>query len=184
MKKDVTHLLNRLGTGDASAHDARFDRIYEELRALARSVARGDAGRTLAPTALVHEAYLRLVKIEEPSFENRRQFYALAAQVMRRVLASYARARNTKKRGGDEEVLAIDTQTPLPDGTETAVDLLDLGLALEELAEVDGELVAIAEQRYFGGLSPQEIADSMDIPLRTIQRRLQVANSWLRNRLG
>ena len=170
--------------GDDSARDALFDHVYGELRKLASShLARAGGDLTLQPTALVHEAYLKLIEIEDPSFQGRRQFYALASRVMRTLLVDRARARNAQKRGGGANTIAIDSQAPAPDRSDDMVDLLDLALALDELARVDEELGQVAELRYLGGLAVQDIADTMNASMRTTERRLKVANAWLRDRL-
>lgn len=182
MSQPVTQLLNRLGEGDAAARERLFELVYEELRALARAHLRAELGHTLQPTALVHEAYLKLVEVEDPSFDSRRHFYALASRVMRALLVDHARARNAQKRGGHAPVLPVDTQTPLPGGDDRAIALVDLGLALEDLSELDPELGQAAELRYLGGLAVAEIAATMQGSVRTTERRLQVATAWLRDR--
>ncbi len=173
-----------MGAGDASAREALFDRVYEELRRLAQGhVGRAGAGHSLLqPTALVHEAYLRLIKVEDPSFESRRAFFALASRCMRSVLVNHARARHAQKRGGPGADLAIDTQTPVPDVADHAIDLLDLSLALEELEQIDPVLAQAIELRHLAGQSVQEVAEIMSSSQRSTERRLRVAHSWLRDR--
>lgn len=179
----MTTLLQRVSEGDASAQELLFERVYGELRDIARShMARAGRGHTLQPTALVHEAYLKLVRVEDASFENRRQFYGLATRIMRGLLVDHARAKGAQKRGNGE-VLQLDTRMPMPSRAGGSVGLLDLGLALEELHTVDEQLGRVAELRYLGGLDIKEIAAVSDLTIRTVERRLQVANSWLRDRL-
>ena len=172
-----------MGSGDSDARDQLFERVYDELKNLARSqIARHGSSHTLQPTALVNEAYIKLIQVEDPSFQSRRHFYALAAKVMRSLLANHARTKNAVKRGGDHEILHLDTQTPNPSRPDETIDLLDLGLALEDLEQLDEQLARIAELRFLAGLSAKEIAETMDNSVRTTERRLQVVNSWLRDR--
>lgn len=184
MPQALTQLLQRMSAGDLSAREALFSRVYDDLLQLARGhMARAGQAHTLQPTALVHEAYLKLVQLEDASFASRKPFYALASRVMRTLLVDHARARNAQKRGGPHDAIPIDTLTAMPGATDGSIGLLDFGLALEDLAAVDEELARIAELRYLGGLEVKEVAETMDTSVRTIERRLQVANSWLRDRL-
>jgi RNA polymerase sigma factor (TIGR02999 family) len=184
MSEPITQLLQRLNAGDASVRGVLFERVYAELRRLARGhMSRRDKGMTLQPTALVHEAYLKLVQIEDASFDSRKQFYALASRVMRTLLVDHARARNAQKRGGAHAAIPIDSETPMPDVSERLIDWMDFGLALEDLEAIDGELARVAELRYLAGLEVSEVAATMDAAVRTTERRLRVANSWLRDRL-
>ncbi|MCA8976815.1 MAG: RNA polymerase subunit sigma-70, partial [Planctomycetes bacterium] len=154
-----------------------------ELVDIARAhMAKAGRGHTLQPTALVHEAYMKLVRIDDASFENRRQFYGLAARIMRGLLVDHARAKAADKRGGGR-VFQLDTQMPVPGTAAGPVGLLDVGLAIEELLAIDAQLGTLAELRYLGGLEVKEIAALTETAVRTVERRLQVANSWLRDRL-
>jgi RNA polymerase sigma factor (TIGR02999 family) len=142
--------------------------VYDELRRLARSyLARERGGHTLQPTALVHEAYLRLVGQHSVDFSNRAQFLGLAASMMRRILINYARARSVAKRNHEEEVLRVDSGGQLSE--QPTVDLLDLHRALERLGEMDARQERIVELRFFGGLSIEETAEVMDLAPVTIK---------------
>lgn len=181
----ATHLLQRVGAGDAGAAEELWPIVYDELHGIARAhMAREDADHTLQPTALVHEAFLRLVDRDAATYASRRHFYALAAQVMRALLVDHARRRKSKKRGGDRVRIALEGTEPAADVQETDVSLIDLDEALGELGELDGELARAVELRFFGGLAMKEVAETLDLPLRTAERRLQLATAWLRDRLA
>lgn len=184
MLDDVTRLLERSAQGDSSARDLLYSRVYNELYALARhQMARVGSGHTLQPTALVHEAYLALAKTEGVSFESRTYFYALASKVMRCILIDHARARSAQKRGGAVERVSMDSEVTLSDGPSGAVDLLDLAQALEELGQIDEGLAHVVELRYLGGLPVKDLAAVLETPVRTVERRIEVAIRWLRARL-
>lgn len=181
----ATELLNRMSSGDSSVSPELMDLIYTELHGLARAfMSRERDDHTLQPTALVHEAFLRLVDQSGASWKSRGHFYALASRVMRSLLVDHAREKGAKKRGGDRVRIPLEERTLDPASErETEIDMLDLHAALEYLAEVDGELVQVVELRFFGGLSVKETAAALELPVRTVERRLQVANAWLREQL-
>jgi RNA polymerase sigma factor (TIGR02999 family) len=176
----TTLLLNQLGAGDRSVEDELVALVYGELRRLAAQQMSAQArAHTLQPTALVHEAWLRLVEQDEASFESKHRFFALAARVMRSVLVDHARARGAAKRGGGLE------RAPLDDAAESGagaadVDVLALDEALEHLAEIDADLARLVELRFYGGLSHPEIAAATGVGLRTVERRWRLARAWLR----
>jgi RNA polymerase sigma factor (TIGR02999 family) len=180
---DVTQILDAMGQGDARAADELLPVVYDELRRLAaHRLSREKPGQTLQATALVHEAYLRLVGDEDPGWKGRGHFFGAAAEAMRRILIERARAKGRVKRGGDRQRVDVDPDQ-LADGAE-AVDLIDLDEALTALAEedpVDAELVKL---RYFAGLSAEEAADALGMAPRTARRRWNYARAWLLRRLG
>jgi RNA polymerase sigma factor (TIGR02999 family) len=155
--------------------------IYAELRRVAEGYLRRErAGHTLQPTALVHEAYLRLVKQHHISWENREQVLGLAAHLMRRVLVDHARARGRIKRAG---MLTRVTFDGLEIPQERALDLVALDDALRELAATDAELSRIVELRYFGGLTVEEVATVLGTSPRSVDRAWATARAWLKNHL-
>ncbi|MBV9008162.1 MAG: sigma-70 family RNA polymerase sigma factor [Verrucomicrobia bacterium] len=156
--------------------------VYDELRAIARRyLERERAGHTLQATALVHEAYVRLVDETRVSWQNRAHFLGVAAQVMRRVLVDYARAHRSLKRGGTAETLVLEDQMEL--AGEESIDLVALDDALRDLAAIDPRQSQIVELRFFGGLTVAETAHVLDISPRTIKREWRVARAWLRREI-
>ena len=181
----ATQLLNRLSAGDRSVSNELMELIYGELHALARAFMKRERdGHTLQPTALVHEAYLKLVGQEGASWKSRRHFYSLAAKVMRSLLVDHARERGAKKRGGDRARLTLD-DVEVADAVhgDEQIDWLDLNDGLTALAELDAGLAEVVELRYFGGLTVRETASALELSVRTVERRLQVGGAWLRERL-
>lgn len=175
---DVTWLLDRLKTGDREARDALMSLIYGELRAIAARCLRAErAGHTLQPTALVHEAYLRLVDQRRADYRSRRHFLAVAALVMRRILVSYAHARAAAKRGGGAvRVPFAEERAP---AAERGLDLVALDEALQRLGQRDARKAAVVEQRFFAGLEMNEIADNLGVSLATVKRDWEYARTWL-----
>lgn len=170
MKTQLTQLLARIQAGDSRARDALFAAAYPELQRLARTRLReGGRNTLLDTTSLVHESYLRFVRVGELRAEDRRAFFAYASQVMRSVIVNSARDRLALKRGGDNRPLTLSTSvgTKVPDAEAT---ILEVHEALESLEEADPRLAQVAEMRYFGGYSEQEIADTLDVNERTVQR--------------
>jgi RNA polymerase sigma factor (TIGR02999 family) len=179
---DLTALLNAWGGGDLAARDLLIPMVYEELRRRARAYFRHEhVGHNLQPTALVHEAYLRLIKQDRVVWENRAQFYGVAAQMMRRILVDHARARNMPKRSGHwGRVPLVDFAAPRQPHD---VDVLDLHAALDEMASFDARKSQIAELRFFGGLSLEETSHVLNISVATVEREWQAARAWLYSRL-
>ncbi len=178
MAGDVTTLLARWSDGDRDALDELVPLVYGELRHNAGAYLRRERdGHTLQPTALVHETWLRLVRQAHPSFEHRRQFYALAAQVMRRILIDHARATRADKRGGDQTRVAC----PSDIGTDAPAfeDLLSLDAALARLATANARQAQVIELRYFGGLNVEEAAGVLGVSPATVSRDQKVAEAWL-----
>ena len=186
--EDVTQLLVKWGGGDPQALDHLMPLVYSELRRLARNYLRKErAGHTLQPTALVNEAYLRLVDQKNARWQNRAQFYGVAAQLMRRILVDHARQHQAAKRGGsDQQRLSITSADQIGGqkaGAEPAIDLLALHEALEELAAMDPQQGRIVELKFFGGLSIEETAEVLGIGHATVERDWKMARAWLRRRL-
>jgi RNA polymerase sigma factor (TIGR02999 family) len=174
----VTELLQAWSRGDVAARDQLFPIVYEELRRRAADHLRRErAGHTLQPTALVHEAYLRLSE-QNAAWKNRDQFFALASRIMRRVLVDHARARKARKRAGITHVTLADS------AESREVDLVALDLALDELATADQRQARIVELRYFGGLRLEEVASALDVSLATVNREWRSARAWLYQRVG
>jgi RNA polymerase sigma factor (TIGR02999 family) len=176
---DVTQILSRIESGDPSAAEQLLPLVYDELRTLARSkLARERAGQTLQPTALVHEAYLRLTGGEnDAEWENRRHFFAAAAEAMRRILVERARRRATLRQGG--EFRRSDLNDDMIVDERRAAELLALDEALTELERHDPQAAQVVKLRYFAGLSHQETADAMKITRRVADRLWLVAKAWL-----
>ncbi len=153
--------------------------VYAELRRLADSYLRNESsGHTLQPTALVHEAYVRLAGQEQPDYESRAHFSGVAAQVMRQILVDHARRRNATKRGGGKRPLQLDDGIDAAE--ERAGDLIALDDALTALAQQDPKKAKLVELRYFGGLSAEEASEVMSMSVQTVYREIRIANAWLR----
>ena len=186
----VTELLRAWGTGDADASEALAHVVYAELRRQARLVLRREGeGHTLQPTALVHEAWMRLDGQHEARWESRTQFFAVAARVMRRVLVDHARTRHALKRGGPGAAARVTLGAVDREGADVAapldaVDLLALDDALARLAALDPHKARLVELRYFAGLSIPEAATALGISPATVGREWAVARMWLRRELG
>jgi RNA polymerase sigma-70 factor (ECF subfamily) len=180
--QEVTHLLLAWGNGDQAALDKLMPIVYDDLRRLAKRYMRGQrAGHTLQTTALVNEAYLKLIDSSWVNWQNRAHFYAISAQLIRRVLIDFARAKNSLKRGGDHIKITLDEQIEVPFEKET--DLIALDEALQNLAKLSLRQSQIVELRYFGGLNEEEIAETLKISARTVRRDWNVARAWLYRRI-
>jgi RNA polymerase sigma factor (TIGR02999 family) len=179
---DLSALLKAWGSGDLAARDQLMPVVYEELRRRARAYLRREqVGHTLQPTALVHEAYLRLIEQDRTAWKNRAQFYGVAAQMMRRILVDHARARKMPKRSGHWARVSLADFVALRQPNE--VDVLDLHAALDELAAFDARKSQVAELRFFGGLSLEETSHVLNISIATVEREWQAARAWLYSRL-
>lgn len=178
----VSDLLVRWRDGDDTALERLMPLIYDELHLLARRQLRGErADHTLQTTALVHEAYLRLVG-SDVQWEGRIHFLAVAAQTMRRVLVDHARSRSRQRRGGGLKLVTFDDARAVAPGP--SMDLVVLDEALERLAAMDGRKARAAELHYFGGLSYDETALALGVSSATVHRELRVAKAWLYRELG
>jgi RNA polymerase sigma factor (TIGR02999 family) len=184
--EDITELLDRWHTGDAAAFELLVERVYAELRKIADGVLRGErAEHTLQPTALVHEAYLRLTGLRELKLQNRRHFYGAAAKAMRRILIDHARHRNARKRGGgDVHHVPIDEALDARATLDPGFDVERLDLALAALATVAPDKARIVELRYFAGLSVDETAALLEIAPATVKRHWAFARAWLYRELS
>ena len=177
---EVTRLLEAWRKGDATARDELVPVIYRELRRRASARLRHErASHTLNPTDLVHQTYLRLCA-QNPAWQNREQFFAVAGRLMRRILMDHARARGAGKRGGGLRVTLTSDAAAV---TPRDPDLLDLDTALVELAALDEAQARLVELRFFGGLTLEETAEAMGISLSTANREWQAAKAWLYRRL-
>ena len=174
---EVTALLKRWGAGDASALDALMPIVYDELRLVARGYLRRESeGHTLGATALVNEAYLRLVGQERVDWRERAQFIGLAAQAMRRILVDHARRRDADKRPDPRQRVALEHAEDLPD---RELDVVALDDALADLARLDPRQAQVVELKFFGGLELDEIATVLEISTATVSREWRMARSWL-----
>ena len=179
----ITELLIAWNKGDETARDALMPRVYDDLRHLARGLLRRERGNhTLEPTALVHEAYLRLVDQSRVNWQNRAHFFGIAARLMRQILINHAEARHAAKRGGVAERISLSDVDRLVE--EQNIDLIALDEALKSLEEIDPPQCRIVEMRYFAGLTIEEIAEVMGISPATVKREWSAARAWLRIELG
>jgi len=173
----VTHLLQAWSSGDRDALDRLTPIVYDELRRLARRYMRGErSGHTLQTTALVNEAYLRLVDFKSMSWENRAHFFAVSAQLMRRILVDHARRRNLKRGAGFQHVHLEDTAII---GGQRQPNFVALDDALRRLAEVDSRKAQVVELRFFGGLTVEETAEVIKVSSVTVLRDWTTARAWL-----
>lgn len=180
---DVTGLLRRWSEGDQEALNRLVPLMYAELRRLAHQRLRREQGnRSLNTTGLVHDAYLKLMDVRRTSFRDRAHFLAMASRVMRRLLVDQARARRADKRGGAAEALELDEALWVSE--PQAAVLSDLDEALQRLEALDPRQGQIVEQRYFGGLTLEEIAEAIGVSLATVKRELRFAHAWLATELG
>lgn len=180
---DVTRLLVRSREGQGDALEELLPLVYEELHRLAeRRLSRERRDHTLQATALVNEAYLRLIEQHNQSWENRSHFFAIAATMMRRILMHHAQAKGAAKRGGGRERVTLSEASAVLE--ERAVDLIDLDAALERLAARDAEAAGLVELRFFAGLTNDEVAALRGVSTRTVERSWRLTRAWLRKELG
>jgi RNA polymerase sigma factor (TIGR02999 family) len=180
--KEVTQLLVRWSSGDNAALDALTPLVYDELRRLARAYLRHERpGHTLESTALVHEAYMRLIDQREVQWHSRNQFFALAASLIRRILVDHARARMAAKRGGPAVKLSLDEAMAASEQKD--LDLIALNDALKALSDNDEQQGRIVELRYFGGLTIEETAEVIGISPATVKRDWLIAKAFLRREM-
>lgn len=180
-KQEITVLLRQWQAGDAAAFDDLLPHLHSELRQLAsRYLLSERAGHTLQSTALVNEAYLRLVDVELP-LENRHHFMAIAARVMRQVLVDHARSKQRQKRGDGVQPLSLDESIML--GEQPDPRILEVDEALYKLTEFDARMAKAVELVFFGGLTTQQAADVLEISRMTLSKDLKLAKAWLHNEL-
>lgn len=176
----MTGLLLAWSQGDRMALDHLIPLVYSELRRLARNYLRRERqDHTLQPTALVHDSFLRLLEQRRILYENRAQFFGVAALIMRRILVNHAVRRHSAKRGGGEPKLTLQDADGI--GRECEVDLLALDNALKKLADIDPRQSRIVELRFFAGFTMEEIAEALDVSVVTVKREWRIAKAWLRD---
>jgi len=181
-EQPITALLHEFASGKKSALDRLVTLLYPELRRLARSYMSNERpGHTLQPTALVHEAYARLVKQEQPDYRNRAHFMGVAAQVMRQVLIDHARTRGAEKRGGGVENLPLEMAAGVPIGQPSTILALDE--ALNQLAQNDSLKAQLIEMRFFGGMTAEESAEVLKLSVTEVRRHLRLGQAWLQREL-
>ena len=182
-REDLTQVLAALTDGDESAAARLMDIVYDELRALAGGFFRGQpAGHTLQPTALVHEAFVRITDRTGLQFKDRAHFFALCATVMRGILADYARKRRAAKRGGDWDRLTLAAVETPSGGDE--LDVLALDEALAELSSLHDRQARIVEYRFFSGMTVEDVAQVLGVSVSTVEADWRMARAWLGVRLG
>lgn len=183
---DITQMLRQWNEGDATVFDRLTERVYDQLRLLAdHALAEDWANRSLQPTELVHEAYLRLVDTKQLDWKNRSHFFGIAARLMRQILVDRARARMAEKRGGRVAKLSIQSvPIDVADPRGQPIDLISLDLALQELTDLDHEQGRLVELRFFAGMTVEETAEVLGVSARTIKRDWRLAKAWLRRRLS
>jgi len=179
---EVTLLLAEWAKGNAEALEKLTPLVYRRLRELAASYLRKERqGHTLQPTALVHEAYLRLVDQTSPNWQSRAHFYGVAAGLMRQILVDHARQRQARKRTGSNVMVSLDQALSFQ--KERPADLIALDLSLNALEKIDARKCKAVVLRYFGGLSLEETAQALDISVITVRRDLKMAEAWLRREM-
>lgn len=180
---DVTALLLAWGHGDESALDRLVPIVHDELHRIAHACLAGEKpGHTLQPTALVNEAYLRLIDTQHMNWQNRAHFLAMAARLMRRILVDFARSKQYVKRGGDAVIVSLAPDVAL--SAEPHRDLVALDDALDALAKIDERKSRVIEMRFFGGLSVKETAEALEVSPETVMRDWKLAKAWLLRQLS
>lgn len=180
---DATLLLQRISAGDAAASDELMNIVYSELHALASAQMRGQSpDHTLQPTALVNEAWLKLIRLDNPEWSDRRHFFQVGAKAMRSVLIDHVRAKRRKKRAsGEKEVLF---ESAIADAGAGPLDVVALDDTLTKLAEIDPAMADLVELRFFGGRTMEEAAECLSISLSTAERTWRLAKAWLYREMG
>jgi RNA polymerase sigma factor (TIGR02999 family) len=183
LTRNITHLLKEWGEGDQQALDELTPLVYEELRQqAARYLRKERPNHSLQATALINEAFLRLIDVKDVQWQNRAHFFAIAANLMRRILVDHARRRDAEKRGGSQVCLTLDEG--LAWANEPDVDLLAIDEALDRLAVIDEQQARIVELRFFSGLTVEETATALGISPKTVKRDWSVARAWLKREIG
>lgn len=182
LSQNITHLLKEWRDGDERALDRLTPLVYEELRQqAARYLRRERAGHTLQTTALINEAYLRLIDAKDVQWQSRAHFFAIAANLMRRVLVDHARRRDAEKRGGAQLRLTLDETLAVTSTAE--VDVLAIDQALNKLSTIDSQQALVVELRFFSGMSVEETAAALGVSPATVKRDWSVARAWLRREI-
>jgi len=183
MSQQASDLLTAVRDGDRSKLPELIELVYNDLRNLARSYMDGErVSHTLQPTALVHEAFLKMIDQTQVDWKGKSHFFALGAQAMRRILVNHAKSRGRIKRGGNRQKLALDEALTI--SMDENDDVLALDEALERLAVVDERQAKIIELRFFGGLSVEETAEAMGLSKRTVEREWTACRAWLRREIA
>jgi RNA polymerase sigma-70 factor, ECF subfamily len=181
-RQEITGRLIAWNTGESGALESVIDAVYKELRRMADRYLRQESpGHSLQPTALVHEAYLRLVDQTQVTWQNRAHFFGVAAQMMRRILVDHARGKHRTKRGGNEPTISIEEVLEV--GRGKTPNLVALDEALNSLAEIDLRKSQVIEMRFFGGMSVDETAVALDVSPQTVMRDWKLAKAWLYKQL-
>jgi RNA polymerase sigma factor (TIGR02999 family) len=182
--QSVSALLIAWGQGEPAALEQLTPQVYGELHKIARAyLRRGSPGQSLQPTALINEAFLRLLDQSQPvQWENRAHFFGIAARLMRMILVDHARARHAMKRGGAAAAIPLDDCMAVSPGR--APDVLEIDEALDRLAEVDQRKAKVIEMRYFGGMDREEVAAALGLTVSTVKRDLRLGEAWLRRFLA
>ena len=184
ISSEITQMLIELTDGNSAVVNQILPHIYDELRKLAGSYLRRErSDHTLQPTALVHEAYMKLIDQKQVKWQNRAHFFGIAAQVMRRILMDHARKHKAEKRGGEADKLPLEEEILLV-SQESSSQLIALDDALKALAELDPQKAKIVELRYFGGLSIEETAEVIGVSVPTVNRQWKTAKAWLYGQLA
>ena len=185
-RDDITRLLIDLGRGEERKVDQLLPLVYDELRRMAHHfMVKERSEHTLNTTALVHEAYLKLIDQREATWRNRSHFFAIASMAMRRILVNYAKMRSRQKRGGGSVPVSIEENPELQIiAEERAEELIALDEALDRLAEINERAGRVVECRFFGGLSIEETANALDVSPMTVKRDWQFAKAWLKREMG
>lgn len=179
----ATELLIELSNGKREVLDDLLPIIYDELKRIAASYLRRErSDHTLQPTALVNEAYMKMIDITQVSWQNKAHFIGVAANQMRRILVDHARHHNAQKRGGEFHILTLNEE--IDKAEEQSAELIDLDEALNELAMMDPTKAKLVELRYFGGLTFEEAAEVMDVSVITVKRHWKMTKAWLYGRLA
>ena len=180
---DANALLARLSGGDRSAADALLDLVYDRFREMAAAqLSREPAGHTLQPTALVHEAFLKLIDQRRVAWKGRTHFLAVGAQAMRRILVDHARKKKRKKRGGGRQPISLSEELTV--SARQDEDVLAVDDALSELAEIDPRQAKIVEMRFFAGMTSAEVAEHLGVSKTTVDREWRIVRAWLRQKLS
>jgi RNA polymerase sigma factor (TIGR02999 family) len=181
--RNITHLLKEWSDGDQQALDELTPLVYEELRQqAARYLRKERPNHSLQATALINEAFLRLIDVTDVQWQNRAHFFAIAAKLMRRILVDHARRRDAEKRGGSQVCLTLDEGVAW--ASEPDVDLLAIDEALDKLAIIDEQQARVVELRFFSGLTVEETATALGISPKTVKRDWSVARAWLKREIG
>jgi RNA polymerase sigma factor (TIGR02999 family) len=182
-RQDITQILGRLEHGDEAGINELLPLVYDPLKRLAYKQLQAErADHTLNATALVHEAYLKLVDQRSVTWQNRAHFFAVAARAMRRILIDYARGRQAEKRGGGQPLVTFNDEAVAREARSE--ELLAIDESLNRLAEIDERQAAIVEYKFFGGLTHEEIAEVLGVSIQTVHRDWRFARAWLARRLG